>query len=265
MPARPSTARAGRAQRRPEASYGVDAPGFLPIALLAFAFTIISALVSRRPAPFVGAAILLCTIGFFLHTTLRGKFLVWRDLIADLRLRGDERVLDLGCGRGAVLLAVAKRLTTGHAAGVDIWSRKDQSGNSSRAARANAEAEGVRQRVAFTTADMTALPFPPDTFDVIVSNVALHNISGRQGRQAAVDEAVRVLRPGGRLLIADLRHTAAYAARLESLGVMGVGHRGLGWRMWWGGPWGATRVVTATKGPLTSLPTGPSPTGQGAE
>jgi ubiquinone/menaquinone biosynthesis C-methylase UbiE len=170
---------------------------------------------------------------------------VWSDLLDGLRWNGDERILDLGCGRGAVLLAAAKRLTTGRAVGVDIWSRVDQSGNSPGVARTNAEIEGVR--VELMTADMTALPFAPDTFDVIVSNVAIHNIKGLDHRLTAIDEAVRVLRPGGKLLIADLRSTSAYAVRLESLGMSDVKRRNLGWRMWWGGPWGATRLVSATK------------------
>jgi hypothetical protein len=42
-----------------------------------------------------------------LHTTRRGKFLEWERILEKLRLRGDERVLDMGCGRGAVLTAVA--------------------------------------------------------------------------------------------------------------------------------------------------------------
>ena len=225
----------------------MDAPGFFPLALLAFMITLIAGLSSGRPGPLLGAALLLVSVGFFLHTTRRGKFLVWRELIDGLRLRGDERILDLGCGRGAVLLSAARRLTTGHAVGVDIWSRTDQSGNSPLTAKENSEIEGVQDRVALTTADMTALPFPAATFDAVVSNVAIHNIKGLPHRLIAVDEAVRVLRPGGRLLIADLRSTGVYITRLESLGMVDVQRRGLGWRMWWGGPWGMTRLVTARK------------------
>jgi len=235
------------ADHKPRASYGLDAPGFLPFALLALTITIVAAMTSRRPGPLIGAPVMMLCLGFYLHTTRRGKFLVWRELIDGLRLDGSERILDLGCGRGGVLLSAAKRLTTGHAFGVDIWSRKDQSGNSARAARENSEIEGVRSRVAFTTADMTALPFPSATFDLIVSNVAIHNIKGVGRRRRAIDEAVRVLRPGGRLLLADMRHTRAYAARLKALGMVDIHRRGLGWRMWWGGPWGATRLVRATK------------------
>ena len=230
-----------------KASYGVDAPVFFPFALLALTFTLTAGIVSRNAGPFVGSAVLLSTIGFFLHTTRRGKFVVWRELIDGLQLHGDEWILDLGCGRGAVLLSAARRLTTGRAVGVDIWSRMDQSGNSPQTARENAEIEGVQDRVALTTADMTALPFPAATFDVVVSNVAFHNIRGLPRRLIAVDEAVRILRPGGRLLIADLRSTEAYVARLESIGMIDVQRRTLGWRMWWGGPWGTTRLVTARK------------------
>jgi SAM-dependent methyltransferase len=236
-----------RATHPKKASYGVDAPSFFPVALLGLMVTLIAGIVSHRPGPFGGAALLLGSVGLFLHTTRRGKFLVWRELIDGLRLHGDERILDLGCGRGAVLLSAAKRLTTGHAVGVDIWSRTDQSGNSPQAAKENADIEGVQGRVALTTADMTALPFPAATFDVVVSNVAIHNIRGLRRRLIAVDEAVRVLCPGGRFLIADLRSTGAYVTRLEAIGMVDVQRRSLGWRMWWGGPWGATRLVTARK------------------
>jgi ubiquinone/menaquinone biosynthesis C-methylase UbiE len=101
---------------------------------------------------------------------------------------------------------------------------------------------------------MMALPFPSDTFDVVVSNIAIHNIRGSKGRAQAIDEAARVLKPGGRLLVADLAFTGAYSSRLVELGMSGVVRRSLGWRMWWSGPWRATYLVTATKpGRATSL------------
>jgi cyclopropane fatty-acyl-phospholipid synthase-like methyltransferase len=68
-------------------------------------------------------------------------------LLDSLDLRGDEHVLDLGCGRGAVLLMAAQRLTIGRAVGVDLWKTSDQSGNAEAATRRNADAEGVADRV----------------------------------------------------------------------------------------------------------------------
>ncbi|MGB8389159.1 class I SAM-dependent methyltransferase, partial [Mycobacterium sp.] len=97
------------------------------------------------------------------------------------------------------------------------------------------------------TADMTALPLADNSVDVIVSSLAIHNIATHTGRQQALDEAVRVLRPGGRLAIADLWETRQHAAHLRHLGWLKVRHRNLGWRMWYGGPWFSTRLVTATK------------------
>src|SRR5713101_10177795 len=98
-------------------------------------------------------------VGFGLYASRRGKFVVWSELLDQLSLRGDERILDLGCGRGAVLLLAAQHLTTGRTVGVDLWRSADQSSNSAEAARRNAIAEGVADRVELHTADMTALPF----------------------------------------------------------------------------------------------------------
>jgi ubiquinone/menaquinone biosynthesis C-methylase UbiE len=182
-----------------------------------------------------------------LHATLRGKFVVWAELLDEMRLRGDERILDLGCGRGAVLLLAARHLTTGRAVGVDLWRRAGQSGNSAEATRRNAIAERVADRVEVHTGDITALPFEDNSFDVVVSSLAIHTIPGNANRERAINEAVRVLRPGGRLMIADLRATRQHQAHLARIGMSGVTRRPLGWRLWWGGPWDATSLVTATK------------------
>jgi ubiquinone/menaquinone biosynthesis C-methylase UbiE len=94
---------------------------------------------------------------------------------------------------------------------------------------------------------MRSLPFEDNSFDLVVSSLAIHNIRESAGRLKAIAEAVRVLRPGGRLLIADIRATRQYQAQLVKLGMSAITRRGLGWRFWWGGPWAATRLVQATK------------------
>jgi ubiquinone/menaquinone biosynthesis C-methylase UbiE len=141
----------------------------------------------------------------------------------------------------------AQHLTTGRAVGVDLWRGVDQSGNSPEATRRNAVAERVADRVELHMGDMTALPFEVNRFDVVVSSLAIHNIGGRAGREKAINEAVRVLRPGGRLLVADIRATRQHQEQFAKIGMNAVARRRLGWRFWWGGPWGATHLVTATK------------------
>jgi ubiquinone/menaquinone biosynthesis C-methylase UbiE len=136
----------------------------------------------------------------------------------------------------------AQHLTTGRAVGVDLWRSVDQSGNSAETTRRNAIQEGVADRVELHTADMTALPLEDNSFDVVVSNFAIHNIRGHAGREKAIDEAVRVLRPGGRLLIADVRATRQHQAQLARLGMKNVARRRLGGRFL-----GLARLVTATK------------------
>ncbi len=227
--------------------YGIDAP-YVPGGMMVGVIASIMLAVFAHPrAGWVAwAVILLITATLYLHTTLRGKFRVWRDQLDGMRLRGDERLLDLGCGRGAVLLMAAQHLPKGRAVGVDIWSRKDQCGNAIEITRANAMAEGVADRVELHTADMRKLPFDDASFDAIVSNVAIHNIPTRSGRDQAIDEAWRVLRHGGRLFIADISKSSQYRRRLAALGATAIRHN-LGWRMWWGGPWMPTMLIEARK------------------
>jgi ubiquinone/menaquinone biosynthesis C-methylase UbiE len=199
------------------------------------------AVISRKVLPLLAGLFALGILGLYLHGTLRGKFVLWVGLLDSLRLRGDERILDIGCGRGAVLLMAAQHLTKGRAVGVDLWRTLDQSGNSAAVTQRNAVAEGVAERVELHTADMQALPFEDNSFDLVVSSLAIHNISGQAGREKAIGEAVRVLRPGGRVVIVDVRGTRQYQAELEKRGMADVARRWLGLR------YGIARLVTATK------------------
>ena len=203
--------------------------------------------------PILGLLSCACAVVFFLsavsyvYTTRRGKFQVWAAILLQLGLRGDEDLLDVGCGRGAVLLMAARLLSSGKATGIDVWRTHEQSGNALSVAQQNAEREGVASRVVLHTADMRRLPFPDASFDLVLSSMAIHNISDPQGQRQAIDEAVRVLKPGGRLVIADLLVTSQYAERLDELEMADITHQTLGWRFWYGGPWAAPKLVKAQK------------------
>jgi arsenite methyltransferase len=242
----------GIAMRRGE--YGYDAPYALVIFGSLAALSGLGAAIAWWRMPIQAAApttlyfvLFLVNTASFLYTTRRGKFIEWDRILDRTHLRGDEKALDMGCGRGAVLTAVACRLTTGRVTGVDIWSTTDQSGNAMDVALRNASLEGVSDRVHVETADMRALPFPDATFDLVVSSLAIHNIRSNADRKRAISEGFRVLKPGGRMVIADIRATAIYADALRTLGASNVERHRLGWRFWWGNPAAATTLLMASK------------------
>ena len=152
---------------------------------------------------------------YMVWSSKRGKAAERERLLDLLALKGQERVLDVGCGRGLMLIGAAKRLTTGSAVGIDVWQSEDLSGNRAEATLENAALEGVKDRVRVETADMRQLPFPDASFDVVVSKAAIHNLYVRADRAKALSEIARVLAPGGQLLIDDIRHLKEYEAVLR--------------------------------------------------
>lgn len=236
-------------------AYGFDAP-YAPILMILYGTCLLALSVMelwlgegrhatvRAVAHGVGALWVFFIAAIYIYFTRAGKFAVWADLLDRLELKGDERLLDIGCGRGAVLLMAAQFLPRGRAVGVDIWSTMDQSGNAEQVTRRNAVLEGVAERVELHTADMRQLPFDDGSFDVVVSSLAIHNVPGAGERARALREAARVLKKGGKLAIADIRHTRAYARELEACGLRVTERRSLGGRFWYAA---ALRLVAAIK------------------
>lgn len=239
----------------PRGDYGIDAPYILyglaaaAVATAAAAIIAYAAFKPVFPSLVVTAVIFALMACSYLWTTRHGKFTVWSKLLDSLALRGNECLLDVGCGRGAILMMAAQRLPSGKAVGVDLWSTKDQSGNDERVTLRNAQLEGVQERIELHTADMQKLPFPDGSFDVITSSLAIHNIPGASGREQALAEILRVLKPGGIALIADIGHTLAYKRYLAMQPDTTVERRGLGWQFWYGGPHVATALVTVRRTP----------------
>jgi arsenite methyltransferase len=148
---------------------------------------------------------------------------VARDRLLDrLALQGDETVLDVGCGRGLLLIGAAKRLPRGRAVGLDLWSAADLSGNLKAATLENARREGVETHVEVRDGDMREMPFADASFDAVVANLSIHNIYDREGRRKAIREIARVLKPGGKVALQDFQHVDAYAADLRDAGLRDV-------------------------------------------
>ncbi len=128
-----------------------------------------------------------------------GKLRMREEFLNSIPWRGDATVLDIGCGRGLLMVAAAHRLTTGQAVGVDVWLPKAVTGNRPNSALENATLEGVRDRVEVKEADARKLPFPDASFDIVVSNFVLHEMTTDADREKMVQETTRVLKPGDTL------------------------------------------------------------------
>jgi SAM-dependent methyltransferase len=210
----------------PQPDYGIDAPRAVSVLFL------LTAIGCGLAALLYALGILLAAIALLIVAVdllLVAGAMLWYSRVGKLRQRdhllnlhawsGAEHVLDVGCGRGLLLLAAAERATHGKAVGVDIWSNVDLSGNRPEVTRENARRSGVAERVEVQDADAQRLPFADASFDVVVSSLVLHNIPSRAGRQQAVREIARVLKPGGRVAILDLRHTGDYVRVLREGGL----------------------------------------------
>jgi ubiquinone/menaquinone biosynthesis C-methylase UbiE len=213
--------------------YGLDAPGLVRGFLVGGPALIVAGWLlsgwakEKGYGPLIGfgAAMFYTGIVFFLESLLMmassyyGKFRARDGLLDSLHLRGDETVLDVGCGHGLLLIGAAKRLPRGRSLGIDLWSQVDQGNNSRDATMRNASLEGVSDRVEVRDGDMRKLPFPDASVDAVVANLAIHNISSREGRRQAISEIVRVLKPGGQIALMDFKHVGQYAQDLKAYGI----------------------------------------------
>jgi len=150
-----------------------------------------------------------------LHYSISGKLRLRDLLLHSLSWNGHERVLDVGCGRGLLLVGAARRLTKGRAIGVDRWVRGAVSGNRPEAALHNAEVEGVADRVAVHDGDARSLPFEDASFEVVISQFVLHEMDTATDRQRMLRELVRVLKPGGQIALTDFIFTGQAVCALR--------------------------------------------------
>jgi arsenite methyltransferase len=193
-----------------------------------------------------GTLLILEGLLFILYVKF-GKFRHRDTMLSLHQWRGDEQALDVGCGRGLLLAGAAKLLkANGQATGVDIWSTHDMGGNSEAATRHNLELEGISDRCTLLGVPAQEMTFPEGTFDVILSNLCLHNIYDRKLRSQALQQIVRVLKPGGIAVLSDYKLTGEYAGQLREAGLT-VQRR-------WGNPlytFPPLRIVVARKPQLS--------------
>ncbi|KAH1987532.1 hypothetical protein KXW88_002844 [Aspergillus fumigatus] len=153
---------------------------------------------------------------FYLYATLKGKFQVWDDLLAHTPQETFRApTLDLGCGRGLVLLKIAqikKRLASSEfpvppAYGIDLFVKGDQSGNAPLTTYKNAAALGFAD-----------LPFCDGVFSLVTASLSIHN-ADKATRKKAIGEAARVMVSGGYLVVVDMAgYVEEYADLVKQMG-----------------------------------------------
>ena len=164
---------------------------------------------------FAVAAVIFCGLtiwSILMHRAFdyNGKRQMSRQIIegtaARVKLPEGGRCLDVGCGSGALGIAVGKRNPRAEIIGIDRWG-KEYASFSKQLCERNAKAEGV-DRISFQQGDATHLDFPDGTFDAVVSNYVYHNIPG--DRQQYLLETLRTLKKGGTFALHDIFSKSKY-------------------------------------------------------
>ncbi|MGF7231827.1 class I SAM-dependent methyltransferase [Arachidicoccus sp.] len=211
-------------------NYGIDAPKVIRNLLM---IGFVALLAGLAAIPLLGISWLLMLAGTFIYTGFfclaEGLLMIWYSKYGKLKHRdrmlklfsfsGREKVLDIGTGRGLLMIGAAKHLPEGRSVGIDIWNAEDLSGNNFESAMQNARLEGVSNRVEVLNENIIRTSFESASFDLILSNLCLHNIYEKESRKAACEEIYRLLKPGAKAIISDFRHTAVYKNIFEQLGM----------------------------------------------
>jgi len=175
--------------------YGIDAPGVIRNLLVIGTALIISGVffpiihlgavtVRWRQSVFWAGGFCVAEGILMLLYAKWGKFRHRDRMLNMVPWRGNEQVLDVGTGRGLLLIGAARRLTSGRGTGIDVWSAKDLSGNSLARTQTNVEVEGVKEKVTLKSEDARKLSFPDASIDVVLSKL-VYSQHSRRGRACA--------------------------------------------------------------------------------
>ncbi len=135
------------------------------------------------------------------------------------------KILDVGCGSGALTIACARKNPSAEIVGIDRWGI-EYANFSKRLCENNALAEGVTN-ISFEPGNALKLDFEDETFDAVTSNYVYHNILSND-RQGILLETLRVLKKGGTFAIHDIMSSAkygdieAFANKLRNMGYQHV-------------------------------------------
>ena len=184
------------------AAFGLLLPGGTLRTVLTIAFAVIA---------LVFCGLTVWAVSMYRAFDYNGKRQMARQIIEGtascVNLPEGGKCLDVGCGSGALGIAVGKRNPKAEIVGIDRWG-KEYASFSKNLCESNAKAEGVSNTV-FMQGDAVKLPFEDETFDAVTSNYVYHNIPSKD-RQAILLETLRTLKKGGTFAIHDIMSKAKY-------------------------------------------------------
>lgn len=169
---------------------------FMGLSFLSLFFLVGAFLFLISPAYFVYAYFQFSPRGGNLQVKIRD--LAFNQLVWD----GDGRLLDIGCGNGALAIEAAKKYPKARVTGIDYWGGQWE--YSKQTCEKNAEIAGVAERTSFQKASAAKLPFTDEFFDVTVSNLVFHEVQDAKDKKEVIKEALRVLKKGGLFVFQDI-------------------------------------------------------------
>lgn len=115
---------------------------------------------------------------------------------------GQGKILDIGTGSGSLIIKLAIAFPESFLTGIDYWGENWE--YSREQCQQNAEIEGVSDKIDFIKASAANLPLQDDEFDIVVSCLTFHEVKDTRNKTEVIQEAFRVLKPGGEFIFLDL-------------------------------------------------------------
>ncbi len=200
---------------------GASAGAALVLFLLSFMFGGLITAVVR--VVLLCATLVFCFFFFYMSHARRllsydgggvqGKIL--DNVLRYLQWDGNGKLLDIGCGSGAMAIKAAKNFPNAQVTGIDYWGAEWDYAKEQCAQ--NARIEGVNERLTFQKGDASKLDFPDASFDAAVSNFVFHEVRSQPDKLALIREALRVIKPGGIFSFEDVFFSKSHYKDLDGL------------------------------------------------
>lgn len=187
--------------------------------------------------------LILLVIGIYCNTLFRGRSLIWNQILRELKISGNAQVAILGLNYAGLFIDVAKRLKApGKVTGVNTGNE-----NVIKQENERIKENRVADRAKLVDGSLLNLPLESRHYDYVLSIFTFHSVSPAINRGRAIQEAVRVMKTNGTLIIVDFGNLQQYRPLLNNLGFQDVRIVPTDINGWWGGPWLKTSVLMARR------------------